>query len=168
MVSLKFTSTFLVIPNPNPYSVGIAIVPTAFLGLEAQFLKSLLEPVKFLDQLGKRLFSRIEFLSAFLSGMETDLLQIVFLILSTLLCVVRSMHTPMLLAEITMLLKADFLGDSGHRPSTRSLAFCHALAGNFLVGLCVGFFLHKYTLYCLKRCKKQTYVHRGHAFLVEV
>jgi hypothetical protein len=67
-----------------------------------------------------------------------------------------------------MLLKIDFLGDSGRSSCARSLGSCLILAGSFLARLRVGFLLRTYVLYCLKRGKKQTHVPGSHAFLVEV
>jgi hypothetical protein len=45
------------------------------------------------------------------------------------------MHAPMLLAQVALLLKADFLGDSGCRLSIRSLVSFLALVGSFLTGV---------------------------------
>jgi hypothetical protein len=126
-----------------------------FLGLGAQFLDCILKLVQFLAQLGERLLSGIGFLCAFLGSVEIGLLRSIFLIHATFLCVVRSMCAPMLFVEVAMLLKVDFLGDSGHRSSTRSLVSCLALDGSFLVGMCVGLFLCTYMLYCLKKCENQ-------------
>ncbi len=53
------------------------------------------------------------FLSAFLGGAETGFLCSVFLVPTTILCVVRGIRAPMLLTEVAMLLGASFLGDSG-------------------------------------------------------
>ncbi len=49
--------------------------------------------------------------------------------LTTISYVVRSIHTPMLLAEVALLLDVSFLGDSGRRLSTRSLVSFLALIG---------------------------------------
>ncbi len=74
----------------------------------------------------------------------------------------------MLLSEVAMLLKANFLWDSGRTLSTRSLGSFLAFVGSFLVGLCVGLFLCTYALYSLKRHKKEaTHVHRSHTFLMK-
>ena len=52
----------------------------------------------------------------------------------------------MLLAEVAMLLGASFIGDSDGNISTRLLVSFLALVGSFLAGLCIGLFLHTYTL----------------------
>ncbi len=72
------------------------------------------------------------------------------------------------LAEVAMLLKANFFGDSGRRLHTRSLVSFLALVGSFLVGFCIGLFLCTYALYSLKKHEKQTHVHGSHTFLVKV
>jgi hypothetical protein len=103
-----------------------------FLGLEAQFLEHLLKLVHLLAQLRKILPYRIGFFSAFFGGAEIGFLCSVFLILTTVARIVHSMHAPMLLAEVAMLLGASFLWDSGRRLSTRSHISFLALVGNFL------------------------------------
>ncbi len=74
----------------------------------------------------------------------------------------------MFLAEVAIFLEADFLQDSCHSLSTRSLVSFLALVGSFLVGWCVGLFQCTYMLNSLKRHKKQTNVYRSHTFLVKV
>ncbi len=138
----------------------------AFLGLGALFLDCPLELVQFLAQLCKRLFCRIGFLSAFLGIAEMGFLCPI--ILTTVSCVVRSMRTPMFLAEVPMLLGAYFIGDSDSTISTRLLVSFFALVGSFLARLCTGLFLHTYVLYSLKRHKKQMHVHGSHTFLMKV
>jgi hypothetical protein len=75
----------------------------------------------------------------------------------TIFHVVRSICAPLLLAEVAMLLDANFLWNSGCRLSTRSIVSCLALVGSFLV-----------VLNSLERHKKQTHVHGSHTFLVKV
>jgi hypothetical protein len=157
--------------QPNSlFRVGITIIPTAFLGLEAQFFKRLLKLVQSLAQLRKRLSCGIGFLSTFLVGAEIGFLHPVFPILTTVSPIVCSMRAPMLLADVAMLLGASFLGDSGSDSSitTRLLVSFLALVGSFPAGLCVGLLLCTYTLYSLKRHKKQTHVYGSHTFLVKV
>ncbi len=130
---------------------------------------SLLKLIQHLANLCKGVLCRIGFLSAFLSGAEIGFFRSVFLILLMAICqVVGSIRTPMLLAKVAMLLGASFLGDSGHRLSTRSLGSFLALVGSFLVGSCLGLFLCTYALYYIERHMKQTHVHRSHTFLVKV
>jgi hypothetical protein len=100
--------------------------------------------------------------------MEIGFFGTIFLILMTILCVVRSILAPMLLTEIVMLLSASFHWDSGRRLSTRSLVSCLALVGCFLVGWCIGCFLCTFVLYRLERLRKQTHVQGSHTFLVKV
>ncbi len=78
--------------------MGITIPAKALLGLEAQFLESLLKLVQFLAQLRKILPCGIGFLLAFLGGAEFGFLVSSLVILKTVSCIVGSMHAPMLLA----------------------------------------------------------------------
>ncbi len=64
--------------------------------------------------------------------------------------IVCSIHSLVFLAEVAMLLGASFLGDSGHRLSTRLFVSFLALIGSILAGLYVGLFLHTYALYSLE------------------
>jgi hypothetical protein len=70
--------------------------------------------VQFLAQLGKQLLRRIEFLTCLLGGTEVGFQRSVFLILATILGSVRSMCTPMFLAQLARLLETDFLGNPHH------------------------------------------------------
>jgi hypothetical protein len=76
----------------------------AFLGLGALFLDCLLKLVQILAQLRVRLLCKFGSLSAFLGSTEIGFQQPIFLIFMTVSCVVRSMRTPMLLAEVAILL----------------------------------------------------------------
>jgi hypothetical protein len=144
------------------------MVSTMFLFLGAMFLDLLLKLFQFLAQLRRRVLCGIGFLSAFLGSAEFGFFHSVFLILTTIFCIVHSTRMPMLLAEVAMLLKASFLCDSGRRLSTRSFVSFLALAGSFLVGLFVGLFLCTYALHSLKRHKKQMDVYGSLTFLVKV
>jgi hypothetical protein len=121
----------------------------AFLGLGALFLDRLFKLIQFLSQLSKRLHCGIGFLSAFLCSAEIGFLCSLFLILTTVSCIVRSMRAFILLAEVTMLLGVSFLGDSESSISTMLLVSFLALVGSFLAGLCAGLFLRTFTLYPL-------------------
>ncbi len=79
------------------------------------FLKSLLQTVQFLAQLGERLLCWIGFLTCLLGGMEIGFCQPVFLVLAAILGSMCSMCAPIFLAQLTRLLKWTFLG-------TRNLA----------------------------------------------
>ena len=74
----------------------------------------------------------------------------------------------MFLAEVAMLLGANFLGDSGCRLSTRTLVSFLALVGSFLAGFCIGSFLGTYALNSIERHEKQMYVPSSHTYLVKV
>jgi hypothetical protein len=139
-----------------------------FLGLGALFLYCLLKLVQFHAQLRKRLLTGIGFLSAFLGGAEIGFFCSIFLILVTVSCIVHSMRTPMLLAEVAMLLGASFFGDSDSSISTKSLVSFLTLVGAFFPNCALEVFLCTYTLYGLERHKKQMHVHGSHTFLMKV
>ncbi len=92
-----------------------------FLQFGTLFFDGRLKLLKCLNHLHERVLCGLGFFSTFLSSVEIGFLWSVFLILTTISHVVRSIHTPMLLAEVPMLLGASFLGDSGHRLINRSL-----------------------------------------------
>jgi hypothetical protein len=79
----------------------------------------------------------------------------------TILHAVHGIHAPMLFAGVAMLLGASFLGDSGHRLSTRSLVFILALVGSILIGLYISLFLGTYVLYNLKRDMRSKHMSTG-------
>ncbi len=169
IVSPKFISTFSMLPDPIPYSESELLSSLQrFFDLAACFLIAFSSFLNFLLICAKRFLCRIGFLSTFLGGMEIGFLRPIFLILTTITCVVHSVHAPMLLAEVAMFFGASFLGDSGRRLSTRLLVSFLALVGSFLIGLCIGLFLCTYALYSLKRHKKQTHFHGSHTFLMKV
>ncbi len=91
---------------------------TFLTGLLQYFLKLLI----FLGQLPKVLVYGITFLSAFLSNAEIGFLLSVLFKPTTITSVVRGICTPMLLTQVAMLLKADFLGnpDRGPVPPSRA------------------------------------------------
>ena len=72
--------------------------------------------------------------------MEISFLQPIFLILMAVSCVMHSMHAPMLLAEVAMILGASFLGNLACRLGTRPLVSILTLVRSLLVGLCIGSF----------------------------
>jgi hypothetical protein len=84
----------------------------------------------------------IRFLTAFFSGAKFGLLLSVFLKPMTIMSVVHVIHAPMLLAQVAMLLKVDFLGNPGHRLGTRTflpfLTLMGSLLGRFRFGILVG------------------------------
>ncbi len=85
---------------------------------------------------------RITFSSAFLSGAEIGFLLSILFEPTTITSVVRGIYAPMLLAQVAVLLKLDFLGDPGRRIGTRALlpflALVGRLLGRFQFALLVG------------------------------
>jgi hypothetical protein len=101
-VLLNFTN-FLVLPNPT---VGISILVMVFLTFLAGLLQRFLELLDFLGELREVMIYWTIFLTAFLSGTEIRFLLSVFLKPMALMCVMRDICTPMLLAQVAMLLEA--------------------------------------------------------------
>ncbi len=81
----------------------------AFLRLVGSLLKSLLQLVQFLAQLGKQLLCWIGFLTCLLGGVEISFHHSVFLILAAIFGSLRSMRTSKFLAQLARLLKTTFL-----------------------------------------------------------
>ncbi len=81
-----------------------------FLWFGAFFLDRLLRLFQLLAQLRKKVLCGIGFLSAFLSGTDIGFFLFVFHILTTIFCAVHSIRAPMILADVAMLLKANFFG----------------------------------------------------------
>jgi hypothetical protein len=118
----SFNFYFLYAPRPNSlFQVRITIAMAMFLSFGDLFLDCLLKLVQFFAQMCKRLLCGIRFLSTFIGGTEIVFLRSVFLVPTTTLCVVRGIHAPIFHPEVAMLLGTSFLGDSGHRLSTRSV-----------------------------------------------
>jgi hypothetical protein len=115
---------------------------SALLHFLAQFLQHLLELIQLLAQLRKVMIHGICFLSAFLSSAEIGFLLSVFLKPMTITSIVHGIHTPMLLAQVAMLLKTDCFGNPGHRLGTRALlpflALVRSFFGRFQLSLLVG------------------------------
>jgi hypothetical protein len=182
------------LPDPIPFfGVGIAIATAMFPLVGVFFLDHLLELVRFLAQLRKRLLYGIGFLSAFLSGAEIGFFHSVFLETTAIASIVRRARAPMLLAKVVVFLNTSFPRDSGIVVSTRSMrtflfavrrflvARSNGLFGSFLatllavrsflvarsVGL-IRYFLATYQLDCLERQKELTHIHRSPTFLVKV
>jgi hypothetical protein len=85
---------------------------------------------------------RITFLSIFLGGAEIRFLLSVLFEPMTITSVVCGIRTPMLLAQVAMLLKTDFLGNPGRRIGTMAflpfLALVGGLLGRFQIAILVG------------------------------
>jgi hypothetical protein len=114
----------------------------ALLPFLTRLLQRFLKLLDFLGQLCKVLVQRIIFLSAFLSGAGIRFLLSVLFEPTTIASVVRGIHPPMLLAQVAMLLKTDFLGNPGCRIGTRAfllfLTLVGRLLGIFQLALLVG------------------------------
>ena len=170
-VSPNIFSIFLYATRPNSlFGVGIAIATAALPLPGISFLENLLELVQFLAQLCERLLRGIGVFSAFLSGVEIGFLCSVLFETMTIASIVGRVRTPMLFAQVAMLLGTCFFRDSGTL-STRSLRTLLLAVRRFLVarrvGL-VGSFLPTYALNSLERLKERTNVGRRTAFLVKV
>jgi hypothetical protein len=169
----KFITTFPMLPKPIPYSEHESLLLwQRFFFLASCFLiafssLSILE-CHLLAQLREGVLCGIGFLSTFLGSMEIGYFCSVFLVPTTIIGVVHGMRTPMLLAEVAMLLDASFLGNLARILGTRPLVSFLALVRMLLVGLCIGSFLGTYALNSLERHEKQTFVHGSHSFLVKV
>ncbi len=94
-----------------------------------RLLQSFLKLLDFLGQLHEILVHGITFLSAFPSGAEIGFILSVLFEPMTITSVVCGMRTPMLLAQVVMLLKTDFLGNLDCRIGTRAFLPFLALAG---------------------------------------
>jgi hypothetical protein len=109
---------------------------------------------------------RITFLTAFLRGMEIRFLLTVLLKPTTITSVVRGIRASMLLAQVAMLLKANFLGHPDRSLGTRAffpfLALVRRLLGRFQFALFVG----ADAFDCFQQSEKQAHVHWHHALLI--
>jgi hypothetical protein len=132
------------------------------------FLKSLLQFVQYLAQLGKRLFCWIGFLTCLLGGAVIGFPRPVFLVLVAIFGSMRSMRAPMFLAQLARLLKMDSLVSLLRGSSAGPLGSCLVLVRSFLAGLCMGFLWGTHTLNSLKRSLKRTHVHGSHAPFLQV
>ncbi len=114
----------------------------AFLTFLAGLLQRFLELVDFLGELRKVTFYGITFLIPFLSSAEIGFLLSVLLKPTTITSVMRGIRAPMLLAQVAMLLEANFLGHPDHSLGTRAflpfLALVRRLLGRFQFALLVG------------------------------
>ncbi len=120
----KGFSKFYCFPSaiqPNSlFRVGIAILVTVLLPFLTGLLQGLLKLFNFLGQLQEVMAYGIIFLSAFLSGTEIGFLLSILFEPTTIMSVVHGIRAPMLLAQVAVLLKTDFLRNPGHRIGTRA------------------------------------------------
>ncbi len=140
----------------------------AFLTFLAGLLQCFLEPLNFLGELREVMVFGIIFLTAFLSSTEIRFLCSVLLKPMTITSVVRGICTPMLLAQVAMLLEANFLGHPDHSLGTRAflpfLALVRRLLRRFRFALLVG----ADAFDRFKQGEKQAHIHWCHALLVHV
>jgi hypothetical protein len=139
---------------------------TVLLRLLTRLLQHLLKLLNFLGQLCEVLVHGITFLSAFLSGAEISFLLSVLFKPTTITSVVRGMRAPLLLAQVAVLLKMDFLGNPGRRIGTRALLPFLALVGRLLGRFQFALLVGADAFNCFQRSQKQAHVHRRHALLV--
>jgi hypothetical protein len=112
-----------------------------FLRLLGSLLKSLLQLVPFLAQLGEQLLCWIGFLTCLLGGPEIGFHHPVFLILAAIFGSVRSMRAPMSLLQLARLLKMDFLVSLLRGTIAGLLSSCLVLVRSFLAGWRMGFLM---------------------------
>jgi hypothetical protein len=140
----------------------------AFLTFLTRLLQRFLKLLDFLGELHKVVVYGIAFLSAFLSGVEIGFLLSVLFKPTTITNVVHGICTHMLLAQVAMLLKADFLGNPDRGIGTRAflpfIALVRRLLGRFQFALLVG----SDAFDCCQQSQKQAHVHWHHALLVHV
>jgi hypothetical protein len=140
----------------------------AFLRLVGSLLESLLQLVQFFAQLGERLLCWIVFLTCLLGSAKIGFCHPVFLILEAIFGSVRSMHAPMLLAQLARLLKTDFLVSLLRGTITGPLGSCLVLVRSFLAGWRMGLLMGTYMLNSLERSLKRAHVHGSHTLFLQV
>jgi hypothetical protein len=133
-----------------------------------RLLQCLLKLLNFLGQLRKVTVHGITFLSAFLSGTEIGFLLSVLFKPTTITSVVRGICTPMLLAQVAVLLQTDFLGNPSRRIGTRVFLPFLALVGRLLRRFQFALLVGANAFDCFQQSKKQAHVHRRHVLLVHV
>jgi hypothetical protein len=140
----------------------------AFLTFLARLLQCFLKLLDFFGELREVVVYRITFLTTFLSSAEIRFLLSVFLKPTTITSVVRGIRTPMLLAQVAMLLEANFLRQPDRSLGTRVflpfLALVRKLLGRFQFALLVG----ADTFDRFQLSEKRAHVHWRHALLVHV
>jgi len=133
-----------------------------------RFLKSLLQMVQFLAQLGKCLLCGIRFLTCLLGSTEVGFYRSVFFVPMAILGSMRSMRTPIFLAQLARLLETDFLGNPHRGSNTGPLGSRLVLGRSFLTGWHMGFLGGTHMLNSLERNLKRTHVHGSHALFLQV
>jgi hypothetical protein len=140
----------------------------AFLAFLTRFFQCFLELLDFIGELRKVVVYRITFSSAFLNRTEIGFLLSVLFKPTTITSVVCGIRAPMLLAQVAVHLKVDFLGNPGHRIGTRALLPFLALVGRLLGRFQLALLAGEDAFDCFQRSQKQAHVHRHHALVVHV
>ncbi len=100
--------------------------------------------------------------------MEIGFCHPVFLVLAAIFGSVRSLRTPIFLAQLARLLKTDYLGILPRGSITGPLGSRLILMGSFLTGWRMGLLMGTYVLNSLERSLKRTHVHGSHALFLQV
>jgi hypothetical protein len=140
----------------------------AFLRLVGSLLKSLLQLVQYLAQLGKWLLCWIGFLTCLLGSAEISFCHPVFLILAAIFGSLCSMRVPIFLAQLARLLETDFLVSLLPGTIAGLLGSCLILVRSFLVGWRMGLLMGTYMLDSLERSLNRTHVHESHTLFLQV
>jgi hypothetical protein len=113
--------------------------------------------------------SRDSFFTTFLSSTETRFFSSIFLILTTFTSRVSGMCAPMFLSQVAMLLKLDFLGNTGRRISTWPFFSFLSVEGRLLGFLIwLALLIGTYAFNSFQRSQKRAHVQRRHAFLIKI
>jgi hypothetical protein len=139
-----------------------------FLRLVRSLLKSLLQLVQFLAQLGERLLCWIGFLTCLLGSTEIGFCHPVFLILAAIFGSMHSMHVPIFLAQLARLLKTDLLVSLLCGTINGLLGSCLVLVRSFLAGWRIGFLRGTYALNSFKKSLKRMDVNGSHTLFLQV
>jgi hypothetical protein len=131
-------------------------------------VKSLLQLVQFLAQLGKQLLCWIGFLTCLLGGTEIGFHRPVFLILAAIFGIMRSMRAPIFLAQLARILETNFFVSLLCGTITGPLISRLILVRSFLVGWHMGLLMGPYALNSLERSLKSTHVHESHTLFLQV
>ncbi len=115
---------------------------TALTTFLTRFLQRFLKLLNFFGELRKVVVYGITFSSTFLSGAEIGFLLSALFKPTTIMSIVHGIRAPMFLAQVAVLLKAEFLGNPGRRFGTRALlpflALVRRLLRRFQFALLVG------------------------------
>jgi hypothetical protein len=148
--------------------VRITILIMALTTFLTRFLQCFLELLNFFGELHKVVVYRITFLSAFLSGMKIRFLLSILFKPTTITSIVHGVCAPMLLAQVAMLLKADFLGNPDRGIGTRALHLFLTLVRRLLGRFQFALLVVADAFDCFQQSQKQAHVHRRHALLIHV